>query len=279
MVASAIKDSGRLKFWENYYRLRKWVAPVREKIYQGVCHLVPSNVGRKSPLVILTSGRTGSTFFVDCLNSVPQIFIYEELLNHKVELGLPEGITGKKAADYLAKMFNLTVLPIYGVKLQLYQLRQRELSFAELPARFPNAKYIVMYRKDLLKAFLSNAKAIITSQWVVLPGQKKKNQKIGFDPLWYEEYCQRILEEYQELIWEPTIRKQALFVDYESLSEDRDRYFEKRVFPFLGLPTRKVRTNFIRQSNYQCPTEVVSNPEAIKPYLDDWRRSFDPRRI
>ena len=137
---------------------------------------------------------------------------------------------------------------------------------------FPNAKFIILYRKSLLEQFVSLKIAEKTDRWewtrdFVLP------ESLRVDVGEFMEFCRRTKEFYEKVARAPWIRNCSLVLEYEELISDPQKIFDSKIFPFLGLPSHPVSTSMVKQNTKSMET-IVENFEEVRPWITEFRFSL-----
>lgn len=143
---------------------------------------------------ILTTPRTGSNRLCQLLNNTGLFEHYwEEYLNNEYH---PD----------ITKYFNSPLLllnnynKLYCNKVHYYQLRQFCLindNFDFIIKKFPNIKFIYLYRKDIIKQVVSLYIASYTKIWAI---RNKKDQNVFFSKNEIPYDCHKIEYFYKETI-------------------------------------------------------------------------------
>ena len=124
---------------------------VRQELYRakitGIFHFRKKTGNR--PVFILGDPRTGSSLLVSCLNSNPGAFFGGEILSHFDREGLRHKWISKRAAlNHLRNFVNAQNRPVCGAKIFFWHLRMRKISLKDLAKAFPEAKWLVLYRRN-----------------------------------------------------------------------------------------------------------------------------------
>ena len=234
-----------------------------------------SQAQNKPAHIILTVPRTGSNLLIWCLNRLPKTFFFYEPLNESVKGLVSPSLTGEPCLEELARLSQIPRCPISGFKIMFSQLANRKISVGQVAEKFPHAKYIVLFRRDLLMTYISLQLANQTGQWLLFRRHQREKARIEFRPDDYLYFCQRVMQFYREILEQSSITQSALFVEYETFSQNRVPFFKETLCPFLGVEFKDCWVGLERQATYHCPSEAVSNPEAIRPHLQSAERYLD----
>jgi len=220
---------------------------------------------------ILCSQRTGSNLLVSYLNCLPAVSFGSEILANNLPNSLRAvGISKKAALRHLRHFLNYLGRPLCGAKLMFPHLQMRNISLRELHKEFPQAQWIVIYRRNIFDQYLSYKMAWQASQWRLLRQcDRPKLEKIRIqldcnDALTHRDW---LLQSYKEILETPEIHERALWLSYEELSADPQKVFAEVVCPYLGVPASAVSTKLIKQNIWRYP-EIISNYEEVKDFIE-----------
>src|SRR5205085_10957081 len=116
--------------------------------------------------------RSGSNLLVDYLDGLPGVQSLSEILNWRTRIGPRREVPTHGAIRHIRVSMQTLQSPLRGCKLFLSDLEDFRLTLEDLDGEFPDAKYIVLYRKSLAEQFVSLELARMTQQWILLEGQK-----------------------------------------------------------------------------------------------------------
>src|SRR5207244_4288556 len=104
----------------------------------------------------IATRRSGSNLLLGCLNSIPGVSFASEILNTSMFYGIRgRWITKKTVLRHIAYSINDCKHRICGAKLLKIQLDAHGLHLEDLKKHFPNARFIILYRRSLLEQFVS----------------------------------------------------------------------------------------------------------------------------
>lgn len=221
----------------------------------------------KEPVFILCAARTGSNLLVSYLNSVPGLSFAGEVLNPETFIGMrarPD--SPQKPIAQLRRVLNHGEGRICGMKLFFDHLACNNLAAEDLQTHFPNARYIILYRRSLLAQFLSLDVAVKTRhfRW---SKSFRVPAAICIDTLRFRHYCGEMKHRYEELVGRVWLRERCALVAYEDLADRPQSIFDDLLFPFLGIASRHVSTSMRKQIT-QSPEDLIANYEDIRPLID-----------
>jgi LPS sulfotransferase NodH len=216
------------------------------------------------PLFILCTPRTGSNLLKSYLNSIPGVSLADEILHPDHYYGLAAACRSKEAVRrHILLSLNNCRHTRCGAKLFLSHLEGRGLGAADLDAWFPRARFIILYRRDFLRQYVSYALACRTQVWQAPAGRRPAfEDRIRVDRRAFAAALEETRKGYERVLSEPRIRPKSVLVSYEELAEDPQGLFRRSIFPFLGLPPSRVRTPLVRQSTAPL-SETVENYDEL----------------
>lgn len=197
--------------------------------------------------LICSTQRSGSTLLADTL--------------HMAGAGRPDEffqMTGKSVQEMLASAWQSAANGYLGVKIHYYQLAAHGIVSC-LPSFFPDAKYISLTRRNVLRQAISLARARQTDAWTSL---RSAICEPVFDPRAIDTAVRELLIEVDG--WERFYRQHAirpLRVLYEELDEDFVATLN-RVQAFLDLEMRVDLPRLKRQAD-----------AITEQWVDRWKES------
>ncbi len=219
---------------------------------------------------LLTVQRTGSSLLQSYLNCIPNVHFGGEILSNNQPGSLRAHWLSKKSVfRHMHHFLNYLNRPVSGVKLMFPQLQMRNLSLKELSVEFPNAQWLVLYRRNIFDQYLSYQIAWLTNQWQLTQDAKRLKPdtfQIHLDVDDTLAYRDWILSSYQEILNTPELRKQSLWIAYEDLTHNPQQLFQTFVFPFLGLKSSPIRSKLLKQNIWQYPA-ILSNYDQVKTFI------------
>jgi len=227
------------------------------------------------PLFVVASCRTGSNLLLSYLNNQPAVCMRGELLYP----GSPFGVRRYKtppasALHHIRLSLQSLKSPIRGCKIMLYQLANCRLSIDDVGAAFPNAKYIILYRENLARQFVSHRLADITQQYALRAGDDKKLTRITVQPEELSKYCNETQEGYRELLRHGCLQKCSVLLSYEELVQNADLWLRQVICPMLGIEAVAASTNFQKQ-NSQPLDDVITNYAQVEHLLPSCRQRLE----
>lgn len=215
------------------------------------------------PLLILASGRSGSSWLVSCLNSVPRVRIVGEVLNPDFSYGPWSRRTSKAAVlRHLIHSVHAAGASVSGVKLLQYHLDMYGVTAGDLRRLFPLAKYLILYRRSLLEQYLSLRIARQTGQW---RGSENFHTPplVHVDPAALKTHCEDTKRFYGRILGHAWLKGCSEIICYEEMLEDVQRVFDTQIFPLLKLPRSGVSSAFVKQ-NTERSEKIIANYGEIR---------------
>jgi hypothetical protein len=245
------------------FHVTRWLIHTRQA---AKYHLLPRSP--KQPLFVLAEPRTGSWLICDYLCSVPGISICGEILNPQEPCALPrQGVSKSAALRHIARSLNSCPSAIAGTKLMLCQMKSYGLTVDDLHHSFPNALYLIVYRKSLVEQFASVEVANTTGRWMMHdPNSHRFNATIRVAPDDFLKFCESQRDFYRNLFNRTWLSSCARVVSYEDLAERAQEIFDDALFPFLSLVPTRVTTKLTKQ-NRRSMRDLIENFEEIQDLL------------
>jgi len=135
-----------------------------------------------------------------------------------------------------------------GTKILLEQLAPHRLRVTDLVRSFPDARWIVLYRRSLTSQYVSLKRAQGSGNFVArVAASSVESTKVSLTADELRRYCRDTRALYTDMLRELE-PYHPLVLDYESLSQSPQRVFDERVWGFLGLAPVAVATRLRRQS-------------------------------
>jgi hypothetical protein len=219
-------------------------------------------------LFVFAEARSGSTWLINTLNSHQDITMLDEILN-------PDFVNNFHATRNTDSSANLKGsfrfiesylghLPgrFEGCKI-LFPQAVRFLDFYEFLLNYRNSMFILLYRKNSVKAEISGLIANKHARWHLV--EKKEKQSVTVNPaflydrlLWRKhttEFCMNLIQAYC-----PHVQ----IIEYDSFFADTTTGLQ----PLLSM----IGVNL---SELQCSNEIKSNPFPLRELLDNYEQCLD----
>jgi len=252
------------------------------QIFFGVRLAWSYSLKKKAPkrvYFILCEHRTGSNLLISYLNSVPGVSSGYEILSRYQTFGLRRWwISRKMIFRHIRHSLNYRCQEVRGAKIFFVHLQELGLSLDDLLKEFPEARWFVLYRKNILAQYLSYKIANGSQRWTRHKNSPPAgNVHIKFDPCEAVKYRDRMKSCYRAAGENPLLRERSLWISYEDLVKDPQAFFDEKVFPFLKLLRHRIHTNLVKQ-NLKSPSEVICNYDEVREMIEqtDFTQSYEP---
>ena len=226
--------------------------------------------------VIISRGRSGTSFLRSMLNNHPQVTTFGEIFRKYGEIGWdrPDYRSSQTQLDLiqtnpvsfleddLFRTYPKEVAAV-GFKLFYYHARNPEWENVwQYLQDSPEMRVIHLRRENVLATHLSLRRAFMTNQWNSKSG---KTEDAPMITLTYED-CLEAFEATKQFIHDTDLffaeHKYKLDMTYETLSSDTETEM-KRVQAFLGLEYIPTQTR-LRKQNKKSLAESIANFEELK---------------
>jgi len=236
---------------------------------RAIYHLFPTR--EKQPLFVLTRQRTGGNMMLGYLNSIPEVSMAHEFLNPKFYYGfVPRPNARDALMQHVRRSLNGLPGEICGCKILPGQFKKHGISLDDFHEVLPDAKYIVLYRREIFKQFVSLKIAHTTNQYVTNDKGNIKRAKIVVDLDELEAFYQVNNSEYESVINHPALQGRSCLVAYEDVAAHAQEVFDNDLFPFLGVPPVKIATSYVKQGK-KSMAETVENYNEIEAVIGKYR--------
>ena len=131
-------------------------------------------------LIIATSMRSGSNLLAGLLYQTGRFGVPAEYLTAESLQGWTERLGTKSASELLRELSGYRTTPngVFAAKVHFQQLECLG-GFAKLMETFPSARFVFLYRRDILAQAVSMAIALQSDQWV--KHEKARDQQPVYD--------------------------------------------------------------------------------------------------
>ena len=217
---------------------------------------------RKRPFFILAARRTGSNLLLSYLNSVPNISFAAEILNQDMWYGVRGRFISKRSVlRHIAHSINNCEYEVCGAKFIEVQLERHDIKPMDLVSLFPEARFIVLYRRSILEQLLSLKIAELTNAW-----QWTKDFRVpvgvNIPPADLISFHERTTSFYHSILEDPALNGRSIILTYEELTLEPQKTFNGKIFPFLDLNSSIVTSN-LRKQNTKRPQDLLVNHAAL----------------
>jgi len=259
------------------YTPRRALGQVRNKANLWYRYHIQRN-RPKAQLLVFAEPRSGSNLLLDYISTHEQISVREEILNPWAPIGIPKWIFGRGPA--LRHIRQSLAEPTYAAacKLMLHHLRYFKIALDDIATCFPEARFVIIYRQDLLQQFVSMQKLKATGVHKMRPDKDPSSQieQVDVNPEQLSRYCRRMKEQYGELLAHEGIMNRAILFSYEELSA-KPQEICSAVFTHMGCTPVTVVSQLMKQERRPIH-EVIGNYKEITDFVEsgETRMAFDP---
>jgi LPS sulfotransferase NodH len=220
------------------------------------------------PLFVIATCRSGSNLLLSYLNQQQEVKVLGEVLCHLVPIGPRQAcLPPQQAMRHIRLNLQGEKKPIRGCKLMLYQLANCQLGLNDLHAAYPDAKYIILYRESLAEQYVSHQLAIATRQFLLRPGEERRQTELVIKPTALREYCDSIRRGYCEVLNHRWLEGRSVLLSYEELIDDPQHWLREQICPLLGTPFIAPETKLCKQ-NTKSLAQLVTNYRDIAALLE-----------
>jgi hypothetical protein len=267
----------------------------------------------KRPVFVLFTPRAGSKHFLSLLDSVPGAAFDYEILGFiqqrisRTYFGpgrrLAKRLIGARAkraqigphflrTSYARPMFSSKAVclayvrnclealgsEICAVKFQYEHLQCGGITPGDLHEAFPQARFVLLYRRSLSKQLISDVMRHLTHDagHSARRDGPESTETLRLSPAKIRAYYAAVRSVYQEWVELPVLAQHGAVLCYEDLCEDPQGVFERAIFPMLGVaPTPVENRRFVKQTkrklseiveNYDEVAGLLEGPESIQDY-------------
>lgn len=214
------------------------------------------------PFFVIASARTGSNLLMDYLNQIPGVHCLSEILNWRSPIAPSPRTSSAGAIRHIRRSLQSVRTEHRGCKLFFSHLNDFGLGMRDLEVAFPGAKYIVLYREALAEQFVSLEIAQLTDQWLLLPGEKRKQLSITVDPNALRDFCHATRRDYQQLLSHTAIHHRGSIFSYEQLIENPVQSMQEHVCSLLGVRSIEPKAA-LRKQNPEPLAARVTNYASV----------------
>ena len=212
-------------------------------------------------------GRSGSNMLVNTLNSIPTVKL-------KYEPPLGNWLNEKCRADrdifefWLSKHYDPSN-SIGGCKVFMSHITYYELDLEYFENVHPNAKFIFLYRDNILDQFISDNLAMINELWAAEhPSQSGyKIDSFELDPKKFKGHEGFIKDSWNKFTH--IIPRNHITIRYEDFVQDIQGTFDNKIFEYLEVEPCKIHNPTYKQ-NLRTREESISNFEDVKSVIAEY---------
>lgn len=212
---------------------------------------------------------------LDYLRSIPHVSMAHEFLNPVFYYGFrPKPNSNNALLQHVRRSINHQGGKYSGCKILIGQLDQHGIALPNFDGGLPEPKYLVLYRRDVFRQFVSLKIAHQTKQYLAQASEQIRTTNVIVDMNELEELYQLNAAEYRSVLTCPGVGERCLAFAYEDVVADPQKVFDGNIFPFLGVASVPVKTRLVKQ-NKRSIEETVTNFAEIADRLEKYC-NFDP---
>jgi LPS sulfotransferase NodH len=256
-----------------YRNLRQSLSPLRTAFAQMAhrsslrSRYLRSRATPQANLFILAEPRTGSNLLVSYLLQLPGVEMLEEVLNRRSTDGLRSRWVWKSLSlRHIDYSLNRNC-KVAGCKLMLHHMRWHRLSVQDLADHYPNAKFIVLYRRDLARQYVSARLLMQTGidriRSAATNGAPRPQVRI--DPAAFRHYCDEQRQRFSVVARE-VMKLGGVIMSYEELAADPLSVVGGQVAPYLGVEAGELQVKLQKQESRELH-EIVENYDEVADLL------------
>jgi hypothetical protein len=226
---------------------------------------------KNKKILLLSEGRTGSTLLLEMLSKFPKSKMHLEPLAHASVLSRISwhDPSPNKALNYLKTILTNPLFNIVGSKIHIGNLKHHYIGYRRLQNTFPDAYWIILYRKSLLDQYISSIKGLASNQWHRTNTQAASTgyAKVYIKPDELASFCDLIKSYYRELLDSPIKSSNTIIIDYESLTNNVNGVRSK-LKNFLSVSTLMPYSTQYKKMSVLPANKIITNYNEIKPLID-----------
>lgn len=157
-----------------------------------------------------------------------------------------------------------------GAQTHIYHFELHGISLSYLLDRFPQLRFLVLYRQNLAEQYVSWKLAKESGRWVGVDECAIHKNKCVVLPEEFLQWCHRVRHRYEQLLECPGLWERAIVLSYESLSQNCEIVMATKVFPFLDVNPMPVSPR-LRKQNPRPLSESVVNYSEVREVLEKQR--------
>jgi LPS sulfotransferase NodH len=254
---------------------RRWIWRAAER---RLAPLPAPGIGERVPLFVLATARAGSHHLTGLLRGLPGVSVRGEILNPKsIPRWLRPAVRNQsmrftsrpRALAHVARVLAAMPGPVCVVRLLPSHLVRAGIGVEDLHQAFPDALFLVLYRRSLAAQYVSWRISRATGRWASW-GENRFEPfagKIAFDADEFRRYCESTRADYARFLAAPGVAKRGIVVCHEDLVADPSGVLAARVLPRLGIPAAAVASPW-RKMNTRPLSDVIENYASAHALLE-----------
>lgn len=238
---------------------------------------------QRIPLILLCTFRSGSNLLISHLKCLPEIHCIgtdSEVLRSNE---FANYYTMKKsnsstaaALNHIRRVVNASPSHYASIKLVFSQLNNYRITPKHLLDHFPNAKFIILYRRSLINQYVSQLKVNQKNCFSWKNGKNRTGDlQVIVDPKEFIQYSEWVKSNYRTYIESPAMKGKFLLLNYETFAQNSQHIISNKITPFLSMQSQTTTTTLKKQAilpisetilNYSEIKSLLSSDTAIQDY-------------
>jgi LPS sulfotransferase NodH len=204
-------------------------------------------------LIVLSAARSGSSLFVNYLNSNRQIHCHGELLNSDHGYGSVEGKSKDELCRHVAYFFRPHEELYVGCKFLTHQFDELDITVKDILDLLKYPKVLVLYRRNLLDTYVSLQIAVQTGVWY--SSTAVNDVAITLDLEAFREFAYVQRRRWTECLQAIRTLGPHFCLSYEDLVNNPATTMSN-AFAFLELESVAVHTDSVKQNPWSLKNKV-----------------------
>jgi LPS sulfotransferase NodH len=210
-------------------------------------------------VIVLSSGRSGSSLLVNYLNSNRCIHCHGEILGSEHGYGNVEGKSTTELQAHVVSFFRKQSTAYVGAKFLTHQFEELKITIDDVLEVLREPKVLLLYRSNLLETYVSLLIAQENNIWY--SSHTVNHISVPVNQRQFLDYVSVQRRRWQRCLESICGRVPLFYLTYEQLVE-APRESMDRVFAFLDVPPTPIYTKSVKQ-NPRSLREKVSNYDVL----------------
>jgi LPS sulfotransferase NodH len=251
------------RIWQRMQPNKHWLECRRQWHQLGLLHhwLFKPHLPYRAVFVV-TSPRSGSNLLIEYLQQLSGVQSLSEVLNWGMTIGPTKCLHFERVIRHIQLSMQTLKTPLRGCKLFLRELENYRLTIDDLERAFPSAFYIVLYRENLAEQYVSQKAAERTRQWILRPGQTRKQITVTIDPTQFKKHCAQMRSGFETILAHPAVGERGTLLTYDALARDPSGCLRELICPLLGVPFAAPQSTLCKQNTEPLSERVTNYAEV-----------------
>jgi LPS sulfotransferase NodH len=210
-------------------------------------------------VIIISSGRSGSSLLVNYLNSSRNVHCHGEILSSEHGYGKVEGKSTAELRAHVVSFFGKRATAYVGAKFLTHQFEELKITIEDVLEVLREPKVLLLYRSKLLETYVSLLIAQENNIWY--SSDRVNRISVPVSKREFLDYVSVQRRRWQRCLEGICGRVPLFCMTYEELVE-APRETMDQVFAFLDVPPAPIYTKSVKQ-NPQSLREKVSNYDVL----------------